>query len=132
MPVRAIRGATTVDHDDAELIAERTQELVLGMLAANGLCEADIVSVFFTATPDLRALNPATGARRLGWADVPLIGVAELDIDDMLPRCIRAMFHVECDLPRGAIRHVFLRGATRLRPDLAGPPRARDPSDGAS
>lgn len=120
MSVRAIRGATTVDHDGVDEIVQRTQELVLAMLGRNHLTEADIVSAFFSATPDLRAVNPATGARRLGWVDVPLIGVAELDIDGMLPRCVRAMFHVETELARGEMHHVFLHGATVLRPDLAG------------
>lgn len=118
--VRAIRGATTVERDDPGLIIERTQELVLAMLEVNGMGQDVIVSAFFSATADLRSISPATAARRLGWTEVPLIGLAELEIDGALGCCIRAMFHVEADVPRAAVRHVFLHGAVALRPDLAG------------
>lgn len=120
--MRAIRGATTVERDDPALIIERTQELVLAMLAANAMGQDAIVSAFFSATADLRSISPATAARRLGWTEVPLFGLAELEIDGALDRCIRALFHVEADLPRASVRHVFLHGAVALRPDLAASP----------
>ncbi len=81
------------------MIVERTQELVVAMLEANGLGPDAIVSAFFSSTADLRSINPATAARRLGWTDVPLLGLAELDVEGALRCCIRAMFHVETDGP---------------------------------
>jgi chorismate mutase len=120
--VRAIRGATTVERDDPAQIIERTQELVLAMLEVNGMGQDAIVGAFFSATADLRSISPATAARRLGWTEVPLFGLAELDIEGALGRCIRAMFHVEADRPRASVRHVFLHGAVALRPDLAAGP----------
>jgi chorismate mutase len=130
--VRAIRGATTVEADSPDQIEARTKELVLAMAERNGLAEEDVISAFFTATPDIRSLNPATGARRLGWTDVPLIGLAELDIDNMLPLCIRIMFHVETELSRSEVEHVFLHGATVLRPDLVARSVAAHSSDATS
>jgi chorismate mutase len=128
--VRAIRGATTVDADIPDQIEARTKELVLEMAARNGFSEADVISAFFTATPDIRSLNPATGARRLGWTEVPLIGIAELDIENMLPLCVRVMFHVETDLSRFELQHVFLHGATVLRPDLVAKSRTASSDPG--
>jgi chorismate mutase len=128
--VRAIRGATTVDADIPDQIEARTKELVLEMAARNGFSEADVISAFFTATPDIRSLNPATGARRLGWTEVPLIGIAELDIENMLPLCVRVMFHVETDLSRSELQHVFLHGATVLRPDLVAKSRTASSDPG--
>jgi chorismate mutase len=119
--VRAVRGATTIDVDDADHIADRVEAMLREMLDRNGLTCGDLVSLLFSATPDVRATFPATAARaRLPeLAEVPLMNMAELDIAGALPRCIRVMAHVECDLPRAAVHHVFLEGAAALRPDLS-------------
>lgn len=119
-PVRGIRGATTLDHDSVEQLDERVPELVGELLAANHLTVADVISMYFTVTPDIVADFPASAARRNvdGLADVPLIGVLEQDVAGALERCVRVLVHAECDRPRAEVRHVFLRGATRLRPDL--------------
>ena len=36
-----------------------------------------------------------------------------------LPRVVRVMAHVETDLPRAEVSHVYLRGTEVLRRDLA-------------
>ncbi len=119
MAVRALRGAITVDADEAEEIAGRTARLLAVLLEHNQLDPDDIVSVYFTATEDLRSLAPAAGARRFGLTDVPLLCAAEMPVDGALKRCIRLLAHVETDRSRSELRHVFLRGATVLRPELA-------------
>ncbi len=119
MAVRALRGAITVDRDSVDDIKDRTVELVLALLERNGLDEDHLISVLFSATPDLSAAPPAVGLREVGFGDVPLLCVAEMPTDEGLDRCIRILLHVECDHPRSRLRHVFLRGATVLRPDLA-------------
>ncbi len=130
MPIafRAIRGATTVDADDREQVLARTGALVQEMLHRNGLTADDLVSGIFTATPDIRSAFPALGARLLGLDDVPLLGAQEQDVEGALPRCIRVLLHVQTELPRAAIRHVYLEGAVVLRQDLADPgvPTPRD------
>ncbi len=124
--IRALRGATTVDRDVPEHIDERVQELIREMLARNALDESQLISLLFSATPDVRSRNPATSARALGLHDVPLLGLQEMGIDGMLGLCVRVMMHLEWDRPRGELRHVFLHGAGVLRPDLADPdPAAR-------
>ena len=117
--LRAIRGATTVEADVADLITARTQELVAVMLQRNGVAIEDLVSLIFTSTPDLHAGFPATAARSLGLHEVPLLGATEADVAGALPRCIRVMMHCYSEIPRAEIRHVYLEGARALRADLA-------------
>ena len=119
--VRAIRGATTVEIDDVDHIADRVEAMVRAVLDRNDLTTDQLISVLFSATPDLHATFPATVARARipELADVPLMNMAELDIDGALARCIRVMVHVSTDRDRRALQHVFLEGAVALRPDLA-------------
>src|SRR3954451_7646259 len=119
MAVRAIRGATQVDADDREQVLEATRELVSAVLERNALAHDDIISILFTATPDLVSEFPALAARELGMGDVPLMCAAEIDVAHALPRVLRLMAHVETDRPRSDIQHVYLRGAVALRRDIA-------------
>ena len=116
--MRAIRGATQVDADDRDAIIEATAELVRAVLDRNAISAADLVSVIFTATPDLTAEFPAYAARAIGVTDVPLLCATEIDVPGAMPRVIRLLAHVESTRPREEIRHVYLRGAQALRTDL--------------
>ena len=118
MPMRGIRGATVLQDDDAQEMAEAVTELVAEMLARNDLTSDALVSILFTATPDLRCAFPAAAARSLGLSDVPLICAQELDVHGALPRVVRVLAHAESDLPRSEVQHVYLRGAEALRQDL--------------
>src|SRR3954466_6266954 len=97
---------------------DRVAEMVRGVLDANELTVDDFISVIFTATSDLHSEFPAYAARRLGFGDVPLICARELEIEGSMPRVVRMMAHVETDLPRADITHVYLHGAAALRRDL--------------
>lgn len=119
MAVRAIRGATQVDADERGQILEATTELVTEMMTRNALTTDDVISVLFTVTPDLKAEFPALAARKIGFHDVPLLCASEIDVPHALPRVIRLMAHIETDRPRSEIQHVYLRGATALRLDIA-------------
>ena len=119
MAVRAIRGATQVDADDREQVLEATRELVSTVLERNALGHDDVISILFTATPDLRSEFPALAARELGMGDVPLMCATEIDVPHALPRVIRLMAYIETGKPRSDIHHVYLRGATALRLDIA-------------
>jgi chorismate mutase len=119
--MRGIRGATTLDADTAEQMEERVGELVRAVLKENDLDSEDIVSALFTTTPDLVAAFPAAVARRNGMADVPVMGAVEQDNPGGVARCVRLLVHAYLDGPREDVRHVFLEGATVLRPDLARP-----------
>ena len=118
MAVRAIRGATQLEEDVRDHMLERVAEMVTDVMEANGLEVDDFISVIFTATSDLVSEFPAYAARRLGFGEIPLICARELEIDGSMPRCVRMMAHVETDLPRADITHVYLHGAAALRSDL--------------
>lgn len=118
MAVRAVRGATQVDADDRDQVLAATTELVAEVLRRNDLSSDDLISVLFTATPDLRSEFPAYAARQMGITDVPLMCAAEIDVPGAMPRVLRLLAHVETDLPRADVRHVYLRGAKALRTDL--------------
>jgi chorismate mutase len=117
--LHALRGATTVDHDDSPSVLGATRELLEHLTRRNALARADIVSALFTVTSDLRSEFPARAARELGWLDVPLLCMTEIPVAGSLGRCIRILLHVESTRTRAAMRHVYLHGARVLRPDLA-------------
>lgn len=119
MGVRAVRGATQVEANEREQILEATAELVTEVMTRNELTTDQVISVIFTATPDLTAEFPALAARKLGFHDVPLLCATEIDVPHALPRVIRLMAYIETDRPRSAIHHIYLRGATALRLDIA-------------
>jgi chorismate mutase len=119
VPVRALRGATTVDEDTPDQVQARVKALMAALFERNDLDPDDVISVVVTGTSDLRSFHPATAVRAFGLAEVPILGAQELDIDGSLGRCVRVLLHVETDRERAALRHVFLEGAKVLRPDLA-------------
>jgi chorismate mutase len=116
--LRALRGATTVCADDAASISDAVGELLGVLVEENGLAPAQVLSAIFSATGDLRSLYPAAVARQLGWHDVPMLCVREMDVDGAPARCVRVLLHlaVERDAP---LRPAYLHGARVLRPDLA-------------
>jgi len=117
--IRAIRGAIQLDSDDREHLLKSTAELISKTLHANGIDNADLVSILFTATPDITSEFPALAARELGLGDVPLMCAVEMNVAGAMPRVIRLMIHANSNKARGEIQHVYLRGATALRLDLA-------------
>lgn len=112
--MRAIRGAITVDANTEDAIEEATIALLSEIARRNQLTPRDIVSVFFTLTPDLDAAFPARAARDMGW-DVAMLDMQEVDVPGAMARCLRVLIHVDCD---GPVRHAYLRDALSLRPDL--------------
>jgi len=120
MACRGIRGATTVEANTAEAILDATRELLSAMARANGLATEDIASAVFTVTADLDAAFPAQAARQLGWHQVPLLDAIEIPVPGSLPRCVRVLLHWNTSRGQAEIRHVYLRGAAALRPDLDG------------
>ncbi|HDP79712.1 MAG TPA: chorismate mutase [Spirochaetes bacterium] len=118
MPVRGIRGATTVDENTGEEIVAKTRELLEAMVVRNGFSPEDIVSVIFSVTDDVNAEFPAVAARRLGWLYTPLMCTREIPVPGSLNGCIRVLIHMNSDKKQEEIIHVYLYGARKLRPDL--------------
>ena len=121
MRLQALRGAITCTEDSKAEIDAKTARLVKELFARNELAHDDVVSIIFTATPDLTAEFPAHAARTaLGLDQVALIGAQEQDVPHGTPRCIRVLVHCYSDRSRDQLQHVFLEGAAALRADLAG------------
>jgi chorismate mutase len=118
MSVRAVRGATQLEHDTRDHMLDRVAEMVREVVTSNNLGLDDFISIIFTATSDLHAEFPAYAARQLGFSDVPLICARELEVEGSMPRVVRMMAHVETDLSRQEVTHVYLHGAAALRRDL--------------
>lgn len=119
MSVRAIRGATQVVANSPEAIAAGVKELLTEILAANALTPSDVISVLFTASPDLNAAFPAAFAREVGFESVPLICAVEIDVPGALERTIRVMAHIETEMSAKEVSHIYLHGAKALRRDIA-------------
>ncbi len=119
MPVRGIRGATTVDTDTPEQIRAATRELLEAVLAANDIESFDdLASVFLTTTTDLTSAFPAEAAREMGMDLVPLLCASEIAVPGAMPRCVRVLLHINTDRPQRDLSHVYLRDARNLRPDV--------------
>lgn len=122
MNVVAIRGANTVDTNDAELIKVACVEMVKKIVDENQINKDDIVMVFLTMTSDLTAYNAASAIRvGLGWNDVPFFTSQEPNIDGMLARCIRVLIQYKTPKSKNEIKHIYLGKAALLRPDLKEP-----------
>jgi prephenate dehydratase len=99
---------------------EATQELLRAIVTANNVQPEDIASAIFTVTPDLNAAFAPRAAREMGWNNVPLLGALEVEAPTGLPLCVRVLVHWNTERPPFDIRHVYLRDAVKLRPDLQG------------
>jgi chorismate mutase len=119
MPIRGIRGATTVTADQPDLILQATCELLEAILEENKELQLeDVASAIFTLTDDLVSTFPALGARQIGWGHVPMMCAREIPVPGSLPRVIRVLVHWNTEVPQSEIKHVYLHDAVRLRPDL--------------
>ncbi len=117
--VRGIRGAITVEEDTPEAIHAATRELLREIVAQNGIESfEEFAAIIFTVTEDLSSAFPAEAARQLGMHRVPLLSAREVPVPGSLPRVIRVLALWNTEKPQDAIRHVYLREAKKLRPDL--------------
>ncbi len=119
MALRGIRGATTAPDNTRDAILDATRELLDCLVRANDLEAADIASIYFTTTPDLDTSFPAAAVRGLGWTDVAALDAQAPPVVGDIPRCIRVLIHWNIGRSQAEIRHIYLHGASGLRPDRA-------------
>lgn len=119
MALRGLRGATLLSADDRAEMEGAVTELVSEMMARNGVDDTQVISIIFTATPDIHSGFPAAAVRTLGFQDVPLLCAQELDIVGAVPLAIRVLMHADVPLERSEVQHVYLRGAEVMRQDLS-------------
>jgi len=118
MHIRGVRGATTSEANAEDVILQVTVELLQQMADTNGVESDEIAAIIFTSSPDLNAAFPAEAARRLKWAMVPVMSATEVAVPGALQRCIRVLMLWNTPRSQEEVVHVYLRGATALRPDL--------------
>jgi chorismate mutase len=116
----ALRGATQCRNDEDDII-HQVSALYDALLRQISLEEGDIVSLIFSVTGDLDALNPAAALRRAGRAgDLALFALQEAPSRGSLERTCRVLIH--CYMEEGsAPLHVYRNGAEVLRPDRSPP-----------
>ncbi len=112
-----VRGATTSENTKDAILAD-TAELIKRMLSANNIAIGDITLCIFTCTADLDKAYPAAAAREIGITEASLLCLAEMEVKNSLEKCIRAMIQFNSDKKQGEVRHVYLKNAVTLRPDL--------------
>src|SRR6201995_3688931 len=115
--LHALRGATTVDRNDAEAIVGATEWLIREIMKPNDLVPDTVVSCIFTLTDDLDAEFPAKAARNMGFSRVPLLCAREVPVPGSMPRIIRVLLHYHAPDAHDP-RHVYLGEARALREDL--------------
>ena len=118
MTARAARGAIRVGADDKETVLAATERLLREILQRNGLDTEELISVFFTATSDLRSVFPAEAARRMGLTAVPLLCATEIPVVGAMASVIRVLVHFNSERSLRDVEHVYLDGAEALRDDL--------------
>ena len=116
---RGVRGATTVDENDRDEILQATRQLLALLIRVNDIRKEDVASATFTVTRDLDQEFPALAARQLGWIDVPLLCSYEINVPGSLDRCVRILIQWNTTKQQSEIRHIYTKGAQRLRPDLS-------------
>ena len=119
MLVRGVRGATTVENNTRDEILTATRQLFALMIRLNGIEPEMAASAMFSVTTDLNAEFPALAARQLGWLEVPLLCTYEIDVPGSLRKCIRILINWNTEKPQHDIKHVYIKDAVRLRPDLS-------------
>jgi chorismate mutase len=117
MRLFALRGATSVERNDAEDILGATTALMQAIMERNALVPEQVVSCIFTATNDLNAEFPAVAARAIGFQGVPLLCAREIAVPRSLPRVIRVLIHYHAPDDHTPA-HVYLGEARSLRADL--------------
>jgi chorismate mutase len=117
--IRGVRGAITIEQDEAQQIWDATAALCVEMVEENNLTPDQIASITISTTPDIHAAFPAKSVRSMdGWQYVPIMCMHEMDVPNALPLCIRVLMHVNTDIAQQDVIHVYLKDAVKLRPDL--------------
>ena len=118
MNCRGVRGAICVEENSHPAILQATEKLLKEMISANSIRIEDIAAVVFTATADLDAAYPARAARNMGWVNVPLSCMQEMNVKGSMPRCLRVLLLWNTEAKANQIKHVYLGQAALLRTDL--------------
>lgn len=117
--IRGVRGATTIEADEEQLVWQATAELVQEMVRVNKIDIEHIASVTVSTTTDISSAFPAKAVRTIeGWQYVPTMCMHEMNVEGALPLCIRVLMLVNMTVNQNEVQHIYLNNAVQLRPDL--------------
>lgn len=119
MNILSIRGAITIEQNTRECIIKNSEELLKQILIENDILKDDIINIIFSATKDVTKAYPAIATRNLGITDCPIMCTQELNIEGSLPMCIRIMLTIKSNKTKKDIKHIYLKDAKKLRPDIS-------------
>ncbi len=112
-----VRGATTATGNSVEEIEDAVVELINELMSRNNLIKTNLLAITFTSTKDLNACFPASIARKLNKLDsVAFLDCQQMYVSNDIKFCIRIMAQVLLP-PNFLVKHPYLRGAAKLRPD---------------
>ncbi len=121
MRLYGIRGAVCSENTVEDII-KNVGNMCKEVFVRNGLKSEDIVSIQFTVTADINALNPAAALRKANLdfdvTKCALFCASEPPMEKTLPRCIRLLVTTYMQ-DNASVHHVYLNGAEVLRPDFA-------------
>lgn len=116
--MRIVRGATCVEENSSEEIAEKTKELFGEIISRNKLSNGKILGVIFTMTKDLTKVFPSRVVREsFGLSHTPLLDLEHKFVEGAMDKCIRVMIFVDTEKD---LEPVYLHGAKNLRKDIPG------------
>lgn len=117
---RGIRGAITVEVNTEEALRDAVVELIREIKNQNQYNDSDISHVIFTLTEDINCVYPAKIAREefKTWQYVPMMCISEMKIENSISKCLRILIVINTELEQKELKHVYLKGAIKLRKDL--------------
>ncbi len=118
--LRAVRGATTVSSDSPAEIQTAVKAMMAELLEVNDIIEKQVVTVFFSLTPDITSASPAKIAREsLEWTNSAFMSSVEPDIKGFPALCIRVLIQFYTHKSQDALTFVYHNDAKALRDDLS-------------
>lgn len=99
-------------------ILDNTAKLIKTIEKANNLEKKDVISIIFSCTADITKVAPAKAARQLGYVQASLMNFNEMYVENYLEKCIRIMILCNSNIKQDQVKHIYLKDAKILRPDL--------------
>ncbi|GAA0120703.1 MAG: chorismate mutase [Clostridium argentinense] len=114
----SIRGATTIEKNDALEIKEKSIELMNKILEVNSLDIDNIKVLLFSCTKDITKAYPGAYVREyFNLNKVSIMHFNEMEVENSLDFCIRLT--ILSDEAERDVNFVYLHKAASLRSDIS-------------
>ena len=119
MNICSIRGAITIEENTKENIVMNTENLLNEIIEKNNIEKQNIINIIFSSTKDITKAYPAIATRNIGITDCAIMCLQEMDVEESLKMCIRVMITINSSVKKQNIKHIYLKDAKKLRPDIS-------------